>query len=139
MEMNASTRSAECARPSGSRRVRGEVRIARSAREACRARRARLHFPAGQVPIGVYLPQTLTQSTYMDPVEGDQSISIMRCWSMMLKVQGVFPGVVTCPVSSDQFQLETLAPVCSCCPMRDGDATGRGAEAPHTAAPRPVA
>src|SRR5690606_11346418 len=47
---------------------------------------------------------------------------------------------VTCPVSSDHAQLETTTPAVAVdCPSRDDGPTGRGAEAPHTAALRPVA
>ena len=47
---------------------------------------------------------------------------------------------MTCPVSSDHAWFETITPVAAFdCPLQGGCATGRGAEAPDTAAVRPVA
>lgn len=48
--------------------------------------------------------------------------------------------VVTCPVSSDHAWFETTTPVAVFdCPLRNGDATVRSAEAPYIAAIGPVA
>ena len=50
------------------------------------------------------------------------------------------PTLMICPVSSDHGQLETGPSAAGFrCPLRDGEATGRGAKPRASAAPRPVA
>ena len=94
--------------------------------------------------VGAFLRREVIEDLSDFAPEGTTVRSAALCRGVLslenMRSIGLRSDLLTCPVSSDHGQLETGPSAAGFgCPLRDGEATGRGAKPRASAAPRPVA